>query len=325
MVWIQFAVCGALLAVFAYSLCKEGIILSEKTHLEEGVIGMFFLAAATSFPEIATGATAVFSLDMIGLGYGDLAGSIMVNLMILLALDVYCGKGRILLKVSRLNRVTGIFVLVAAAIVLSAALARTSGVFLPVIGRVGIESVLLIVVYFVYLKVLSQKGPPKHEEIHGEIDEPSWRIWLKFIVLLVIVMFLGMWMANVGEKIVVSTTLSQTFTGTLLLGFATSLPEIIVSFAAVRALSVDMAVGNILGSNLFDICVVALLDMLTKVPILGALTRGQVLSTVFVLVLSGIAVLGLFGKKDTERRANWDTSLIFAVGLAGFVILYFIK
>ncbi|MDP8299226.1 MAG: hypothetical protein P9L88_04920 [Candidatus Tantalella remota] len=325
MVWIEFAVCGALLTVFAYNLCKEGVILSEKTHLEEGVIGMFFLAAATSFPEIATGATAVFSLDMIGLGYGDLAGSIIVNLMILFALDVYCGRGRILLKVSRLNRLTGIFVLVAASVVLSAALLRTLGISLSVIGMVGVESIVLVGVYFAYLKVISRKGPPKHKEIHGGVNEPFWRIWSKFILLLVIVMFLGMWMAKIGEKIVLSTTLSQTFTGTLLLGFATSLPEIIVSFAAIRASSVDMAVGNILGSNLFDICVVALLDILTKVPILGALTSGQVLSTVVVLVLSGIAVAGLFSRRDNNRRVSWDTSLIFAVGLAGFVILYFIK
>ena len=138
-------------------------------------------------------------------------------------------------------------------------------------------------------------------------------------------MFLGVWMAKVGEKIVVATEMSQTFIGTLFLGFATSLPEIIVSFAALKAGSVDMAVGNILGSNLFDVCVIPFLDALCKRPILGILTPGQVTATVMVLLLSVIAVLGLYSKKDTSRKISWDTSLIFVVGFIGFVLLYFVQ
>ena len=47
MIWIEFFICGALLTFFAYNLCKEGVILSEKTNMEKGLIGMFFLAIAT--------------------------------------------------------------------------------------------------------------------------------------------------------------------------------------------------------------------------------------------------------------------------------------
>ncbi|MFH1305261.1 MAG: hypothetical protein ABIH74_02520, partial [Candidatus Omnitrophota bacterium] len=154
---------------------------------------------------------------------------------------------------------------------------------------------------------------------------PFWKIWSKFLMFLVAVMFLGIWMAGIGEKIILGTGLSQTFTGTLLLGAATSLPEIIVSFAALKASSVDMAVGNILGSNMFDVCIIPLLDVLSESPILGMLTAGQILATVFALALAIIVVAGLFIKKDASRRIGWDTGLVFAVGLAGFVLLYFIK
>jgi len=293
--------------------------------MEEGIIGMFFLAVATSFPEIVTGATAVFSFGRIGLGYGDIAGSVMVNFMILLILDYYVGRGRILLRVSRLNRLTGFFVLIVISIVLSVAVLRSQVAAFPAINGVGVESVLIAGVYFIYLGIIRKTGSSDHSGIYSSGDEPFWEVWAKFTLLLLIVMFLGMWMAKIGDKIVSVTGFSQTFTGTLLLGLATSLPEIIVSFAALRAGSVDMAVGNILGSNLFDVCIIPFLDVLSKRPILGMLTPGQMTATVLVLLLSVVAVLGLFLKRDTTRRIGWDTGLIFAMGFAGFVLLYFVR
>jgi cation:H+ antiporter len=325
MVWLEFILCASLLTFFAYNLCKEGIILSEKTNIEKGVIGMIFLAIATSFPEIVTASAAVFSLGRIGLGYGDIVGSIMVNLMVLFAMDCYKGRGRILFQVSPVNRIVGVFTLVSVAFVLTAAMTRYAGVRVPVLGRLGVENIAVVIIYFLALEAVRKSGARPEHELYPGVREPFWEIWGKFIFFLVVVMFLGVWMAKSGEKIVVETGLSQTFTGTLLLGFATSLPEIIVSFAALKASSIEMAVGNILGSNLFDISIIPFLDLLTKNPILGVLSRGQILATVFAVVLSAIAVAGLYSKKDSSRRINWDTALIFIVGFAGFVVLYFVK
>ena len=106
---------------------------------------------------------------------------------------------------------------------------------------------------------------------------------------------------------------------------ATSLPEIIVSFVAIKAASADMAVGNILGSNLFDICIIPFLDLLCGRPILGLLTHGTMLATVLVFILSGLTVLGLLSRKDRPGRFSWDTGGIFGLGLVGFVFLYFIR
>ena len=325
MIWLQFITCGALLTFFAYHLSKEGIILSEKTHLEEGVIGMVFLAIATSFPEIVTSATAVFSFDRVALGYGDLIGSVIVNFMVLTFLDIYIGRGRILLRVDRSNRLTGDLILAAAIILLAAFALRTYGPGVPSIGGVGLESVLLVIMYASYLFVIHRKGPATHESLYRDEKSSFLSLWAKFISLLLVVMGLGMWMARIGDRIVAMTELSQNFTGTLLLGFATSLPEIIVSFAALKAGSADMAVGNILGSNLFDICIVPLLDLLTDTPLMSGITPGGITATAIVLALSVIAVMGMKIKKDAGRRLSWDTALIFAIGLTGFVILYYIN
>ena len=323
-VWVEFFVCALFLTYFAYHLCREGIVISEKTRIEEGIIGTLFLAIATSFPEIVASVTSVFFLGKIGLGYGDIAGSIMINLMILAGLDYYIGKGRLLLKVSSANRLTGIFTLGIGALVLGAAVLRTGGMRVPALGRIGIEGLFVVMIYLVYLKTMKGRQTDEHPEVFQRKEGSRLRIWAKFVLLLVIVMLLGVWMARIGEKFVLTTALSQTFIGTLFLGVATSLPEIIVSFAAIKAGSIDMAVGNIFGSNLFDICIIPFLDLLTESPILGILSPGQIMATAIFLVLSAIAVFGMFVKRDVLRRINWDTGFIFVIGLAGFVLLYFI-
>jgi cation:H+ antiporter len=324
MIWLEFFICSSLMIFFAYHLCKEGIIISQKTRVEEGLIGMFFLALATSFPEVTTGSTAVFFLGKTALGYGDIIGSIIINFMILLFLDYYQGQGRILLKTSRINRLTGFFVLCFLFIVLGSAALRRAGVAIPSYRGIGAESILIAILYIVCLEIVRRTDSAKRGEIY-ETRESFIKIWTKFIVFLGIVILLGMWLARVGEKIVNTTNLTQTFAGALFLGVATSFPEMIVSFAALRAGSINMAVGNILGSNLFDVFIIPILDALSKRPILGVMTAGQMMVTVLAILISAVAVLGLFCKKDTSRKVSWDTVLIFAIGFFGFMLLYFVK
>jgi len=323
MVWIAFIVCGGALTYFSYYLCKEGVILSERAHISEGIIGMIFLAIATSFPEISTAATSVYFLDQVGLGYSDIIGSVLVNFMILLGVDYYSGKGRVLTEISRTNRLTGVFVAVFVSIVLGAAVIRSRGYALPSLMGIGVENLVIVLAYVAALRWLKDAENVPHDPAANK--EPKWEIWSKFIVLLAIVMVLGALMAKVGEQLVLTTGLSQTFTGALLLGFATSLPEIIVSAAALRAGSLNMSVGNILGSNLFDVCIIPLLDALHRAPILGTLTKGQILVTGIALLMSVVFVAGSFIKRRTNTRLNWDTGAIFAIGFAGFVIVYFVR
>jgi len=324
MIWIQFIICSTALTWFSYHLCQEGIILSEKTHISEGIIGMIFLAIATSFPEISTAATSVYFLGKVGLGYADIVGSVVINFMILFGVDYFSGKGRMFLKISRLNRMSGVVILLLSFVVLGASVTRMSGRTIPSFMGLGIENFIIVLIYFIALRKFKNAETVLHVEVKKN-TEPKWVIWGKFIGLLLVVVFLGAWMAKVGEAIVNTTGLSQTFTGVLFLGIATSLPEIIVTFAALRAGSLNMAVGNVLGSNMFDICIIPFLDILNKTPILGMLTRGQVLVTAVMFVISLVFVVSSFVKKETSSRLNWDTAAIFAIGFAGFVIVYFVK
>jgi cation:H+ antiporter len=324
MVWIEFAICSILMILFAYKLCEEGIAISKRTRLEESIIGMVFIAVGTSFPEVVVGVTSVFSLGRIGLGYGDLVGSVIVNSMLLLLIDLSIGKRRLLSTISRENTLTALFIFGVAVMIFFAGVLRMY-IALPRIGPLGVESLVVIFIYGVFLRAINKKNGCDRDEVRHVEGVSLLQNWARFTVLLILVMILGIWMARIGEKIVVVTGLSQTFTGTLLLGLATSFPEIIVTFSAIKAGSFNMAAGNVLGSNLFDLSVIPVLDFMTEDPIMGMLTNGQVLAAGIVLLISLVTIAGIAVKKPVQKRVSPETGVIFAVGLVGFVLLYFIK
>lgn len=319
MVWLQFTVCASALTFFAYLLCREGAIVSAKTRIERAVMGMFFLGVATSFPEIVTATSSVYSFGNIGLGYGDIMGSVIINLMILSLIDMFSRSKRILSGAYWFNRSTGLFAAGISGMILLSVILRT---LFPVslrFGLVGLESIVVGVIYLVYLRQLKNAGRPGH--VNAE-PYSFWMVWAKFFLLLLVVMVLGVWMAAIGDRIVSLTGLSGSFVGSLFLGFATSLPEIIVAFSAFFAAGPDMALGNILGSNIFDISLIPVLDLLTENPILGMIDLGSAVATLFAFILSVLACFGMFYAKKTARRINWNTSLFLILGFFCFVLIY---
>ena len=331
MVWVEFAICAVLMIAAAYALCLEGMVLASRTHIEEGVVGIFFLAVATSFPEIVVGVSSVACLDRVALGYGDLIGSVMINSMLIIGVDYYAGKGRVLAGVSEINFLAVLFWTgVAGVITAAAVLRRHFNVF--AIGPIGLESFIILGLYFTYLIDLKKKSSAaskiKKENNIGSLGESQGKtvagLWLKFLFLLFLVMILGVWMAFVGEKIAVSTGLSHTFVGATLLAVVTSFPEIAVTFGAMRAGSIDMALGNILGSNLFDLSILPILDVFTKGPITAGFTVGQIAVTAMAFLIPITLMVGMRSKISSNKRVGIDTAFVFASGLAGLAVLYFV-
>lgn len=116
-----------------------------------------------------------------------------------------------------------------------------------------------------------------------------------------------------GGQIARTTGLGETFVGTLFIALSTSLPEVVVSFAAARIGALDLAVGNLFGSNLFNIAILGLDDLLfTPGPLFGAVSRLHLIPAVGAMTMTGIAIVGLTFRATKRRRYwSWD-----AIGLA---------
>jgi cation:H+ antiporter len=96
---------------------------------------------------------------------------------------------------------------------------------------------------------------------------------VNFAVSAVFIIGAGIWLAMIGDQISESTGLGGSFVGSLLIGLTTTLPEITVSYSALKIGAVDLAVSNMLGSNMFNMFLICIDDLMyTKGAILGAIS-----------------------------------------------------
>ena len=117
------------------------------------------------------------------------------------------------------------------------------------------------------------------------------------------------------EAIAVQTGLGETFIGNALIALSTSLPELVVSIAAVRIGAVEMSVGNILGSNMFNMLVLAVDDAFyRKGPLLSHSEPHQIVPALASMAMTAIFIIGISVRAERKRLpVGWDTLAIAAL------------
>lgn len=317
---LEFIICSILIFLSSHYISRYGKSLSIKIGWHEGFIGVVFLAAATSLPELFTSISTV-PLKKIDLGFGDAIGSLIINLMLIGLLDYFHGRGRILLHAKKENILTGVYTLFSLGVLGLFTFLRhfwLSGFYF---FGIGIESFIIIGIYFMGMRSIFSK---RHGDSRRSQTEDNSYIWYKFLAFFLVIILLGFWLANIGKRISDSTNINQTFIGTLMLAFSTSLPELAVSWSSLKAGSIDMAIANILGSNFFDVCIIPLMDFVRGGdPVLGIVAPINILTIAITILMTGIVILGLsIRSKDTKRKMGWDTILILLVGIFGYYFIY---
>ena len=107
----------------------------------------------------------------------------------------------------------------------------------------------------------------------------------------------------------------------------TSLPEIVVSLAAVRIGAIDLGIGNVLGSNLFNLLILGLDDVFYRQrPLLTAADAAHGIAILAVVMMNALFMIGLTYRVMTKRFAvAWDTSAMAAVYLTAVVLAYVLR
>ncbi|HET9466938.1 MAG TPA: hypothetical protein VFO48_00945, partial [Vicinamibacterales bacterium] len=129
---------------------------------------------------------------------------------------------------------------------------------------------------------------------------------------------------GVAERVAGVTGLGQSFVGSLFVATSTSMPEVVVSIAAARIGALDMAVGNLFGSNLFNIAVLGFDDVLyTNGSVLSHIEAVHLVSLTAAMVMTAIAIIGLTYRARQKRfRLSWDTFGIVTVYAMGVLLLH---
>jgi cation:H+ antiporter len=335
LVWVQFAVCLAVVVIAGTRLSKYADIISEKTGLGRIWIGAVLLATVTSLPELATGVSSVALVGQPDLTLGDLFGSNLVNLALIAIIDVFYTRGPILHFLG-----SGI-VLAATASTLLLAVAATSIYIaqnVAVVGLfnyIGLYSPLLILLYLLIQYTLVRFHPPQESQLSANVstkadyDNTSLvKVSVIFAVTALAIAGAGIWLGIIGEQISTVTGLKSSFVGTLFLAICTSSPEIVVSMSALRMGALDMAVGNLIGSNLFNMGVTIFVDDLfyKRGPILSYAATEHIGTALFAIVMSCVVIIGLIFRPRFGQRiwVGVDAVALILLYVGAITVLYLI-
>lgn len=314
MVWLKLVICILVIFFSGQKVAKYGDVIAQRTGIGHVWMGVIAIALITSLPELFTGISAVTLVDAPDLAIGDLIGANAFNLFNLALLDIFHRNGSIMATASQAHRLTGWF---------SLALAVIVGVFIFIssqfgdmpLGWVGWYTPLVIIVYLFSVRQLFY-----YEKKHVAMKEPSpyptemslKRVHIYFSISAAFIIGSGIWLATIGDEIAQVTGWGQSFVGSLFLAFTTTLPEMTVSFTAMRIGAIDMAVANMVGSNLFNLAIIPVTDLIyTKGPILARVSESHLVTAVAVVLMSLLFIAGLRFKPGRFFRLSWyNISLI---------------
>lgn len=320
--WVEFAVATALLVLMANKLAEYADIISIRTRLGGAFVGTILMAGATSLPEFLT---TINSLDrnVPNLAAGNMFGSCMFNMFLLAILDLSFWRARVLRRVALRHALTAGL---AITLIAMASLLIMADIDLQ-IGWVGVDSLLLIGAYLAGIRLLQAENPrlPEPEEIPaGEEMMSLSRALVGFVAAAAALVVITPALVGSAVGIAEQTGLGTGFVGAALVGMATSLPEMVTMYAAARLGAYDLAVGNLFGSNLFNMFALAATDLIyLEGRFLGDIDPVFAIAGLISLLLTSLGLINNLARM--ERRilfVETDALLLMIIHIAGLYLLY---
>jgi len=323
MVWFKFALCLAIILFAGIKLARYGDAIAEKTGLGRVWIGLVLLAGITSMPELVTGVSSAGLVGSADLALGTILGSCSLNLAIIALLDILYARTPVLSVASPNHMASAGWGILLVALAGGAVLAgeRLSELAL---GWVGIPSILILMLYLVVMWWMFRRERDRQVALavgtsSAYKELPAKKVYLRFALAGMAVIGAGIWLSFIGNEIALTTGWDATFVGSLFLAITTSMPELVVCIAALRLGAVDMAIANILGSNMLNLALIAPVDVFyTKGPILSAASVSNLVTAAVVIVMNLIVIAGL---RFRQRRKILVASSWYSPALVGLYIL----
>lgn len=330
MIWLQFLAAALVIVLAGVRLARYGDVLGEKMGLGRSWAGLVLLAATTSLPELFTGFGATALAPLPNIAIGDVLGSCMFNLLILSFMDAIQPEP----ISARAHQGHALSIGFGLLLISIAGLGLLADVRLPPLGWIGMSTPILIVLYFVAMRVVfthqKQTRARESKEVAEELnyaEVPLRTAVLHYVVAALLVVSAALVLPQLGAEIARQTGLGEAFVGSLFIAITTSLPEIVVSLAAVRIGAIDLGVGNILGSNLFNLLILGLDDVFyVGGPLLAEASPSHSVAIVAIVAMNGLFLTGLTYRVLTKRFAvAWDTGAIAAFYVVAVALTYLLR
>lgn len=322
--WLGFFICLVVVLLAGSRLPYYGDLLAEKTGISRAFIGLILMPFVTTLPELVTGVSAAALVQSSDLALGNILGSCAFNLCLIPLMELISKSSKPLL-----TRVSNTHILAASLSVVLLALTG-AGIFISghvvIVPFIGLNSVLFALIYFISLRMIyrqqSANSAPAHKTTKTSTLTVN-QILLRYSLFAVITIIAALALPHFADTIAEETGLTTTFVGTVMLAISTSLPEIIVAIAAVRINAVDLAVGNILGSNIFNIFILFLDDIFyTKGSLLADASDAHLISVFSTIIMSAVIIIGITFRSQTKHYLlTWESILIIILYLLNMFLL----
>jgi cation:H+ antiporter len=327
---LEFFAAAATIVVAGTFLTRFGDAIGERTGMGRTLAGLVLLATATSLPELAVDCN-LARLGQPDLALGDLLGSSLINLLILAALDLFHrGPNRMLSKMAAAHALSAVMSIAMTALCLIFLLTR----FQFTLAGIGPGPIALAIAYVMGLRLvyfdqqyaLSQEPSPA-EVLEQRHELPRLkRAIIGYVAATSVILVAAPFLAAAAEGLAEATGLGGTFVGTTLVAFSTSMPELVTSLAAVRMGAYDLAVGNIFGSNTFNMVILLPVDACFNGSLLAAASTTHAITATCAMLVTTVAVLGLLYRPE---KRYWliepDALLVIALVLGSLGLVFLSK
>lgn len=301
-------------------LTVYGDAISDKTGLGGNWIGFLLIATVTSVPELASGISAVTLAKAPDLAVSAIFGACIYNLAIVVILDFMYRKGSLYNSVSQGHILSAAFGIVLVSCSGFGIILAMNGKTLA-LGHIGVYSPVILILYLVsvytvfnyesrQIKLFTEREP----DAYPNLTLRAVILRYSLVALVVIVASIGL--PLIGQQMARLMHWQEHFVGALLVAFITTIPNIVVAVAAVRIQALDMAIGSILGSNLFNIAILAIEDFLYKPgPILSKVAPVHAISMIILSIMTGFVIIGLFYRSEQRilKMVGWISWSLLAL------------
>lgn len=324
---LEFLACAAVIFYCATLLSKYGDVIAEKTGLGRAWIGLVLMATITSLPELINGISSVTMANVPDIALGDIMGSLISNIAIIAVLDLFYRKNYPIFSLSGGGHaISASYGIILIGIVSGSILV---GKAMPSLGGIGLYTPLIAAVYLIgirsvyyYEKKNFVAAPERYSDI--TLKQAIQKFSLNAAVIVIAATLLPF----IADRLAGETGLGRSFVGTFFVGITTSIPEIAVSVGALRLGAIDMLVGNIFGSNMFDILIVAVDDIFyTKGPLLNDVSINHAITGFAAIIMTAVSIAAIARgtKRRTFLRLGWDAMALLAIYAASVALLYSLR
>ena len=300
MMWVGiYAALAVCVVFFSIKLANYVDLIDKKTDLSGAFIGGVILAAVTSLPELFTSISAVLFVKQPDLVMGNILGSNLFNMCIFGGAALIAAKSLCRSTIGSSHFKTTVITFIMFSIMLLPVVFKKD----YTVAGISVYSIILLVLYACSIKFMA--GDSAESEGEDTSDLTLKQIIIRFVIMAVLLVVASIFITYAADQLSETFKLGKTVGGALFLGVATSLPELTSSIALIRKGNFNACAGNVMGSGVFNFCIISVADILYRGgSVYISNDKSSSYLNIFGLVATaavGAILLMKMRKKDTEN------------------------